>query len=418
MMKKLVLLLLVFASFGAHLNAQNVNIPDANFKNLLLADTAINTNQDTAIQVSEAAAYAGALNVSGGNIADLTGIAAFVLLTELDCSYNQLTGLNVSNNTALTSLICPSNQLTALDISSNPALKVLDCSGNQLTSLNTISNTLLETMICNSNQIQTLNLTFNTALKKLICSANQLLDLITNSNPLLDTINCSFNQITSLDFSGNPALLNLQVHDNLLLSMDMGAIANIEELVCYNNQLGSLDLGNCVALRSIQCNDNKFKALNLSNSPALVSFWAYNNELRYLNVQNGNNLNFIDFDTQANPDLTCIMVDSAAYSTANWLFIDPASYFSTFCTTVGIESLGEQATLNLYPNPAQVELTLSLEGNFLPVRYSIITITGKEIVNRAWTSNTINIDALTRGVYLLRMLSEDGRFLNARFVKN
>ena len=55
-MKKLLLILLClpFIGFG-----QNVNIPDANFKAYLVGNTAINTNGDTEIQVSEANSYTG-----------------------------------------------------------------------------------------------------------------------------------------------------------------------------------------------------------------------------------------------------------------------------------------------------------------------------------------------------------------------
>ena len=43
--------------------AQNVNIPDANFKAALVNNTSINTNMDTDIQITEAAAYNGAIYV-------------------------------------------------------------------------------------------------------------------------------------------------------------------------------------------------------------------------------------------------------------------------------------------------------------------------------------------------------------------
>ena len=67
-MKKLFLLLFIgIVGIG---NAQNVNIPDANFKAYLVGNTAINTNGDTEIQVSEAAAYSGQIDCSGLNFTD------------------------------------------------------------------------------------------------------------------------------------------------------------------------------------------------------------------------------------------------------------------------------------------------------------------------------------------------------------
>jgi Leucine-rich repeat (LRR) protein len=54
----------------------------------------------------------------------------------LQCSFNQLTSLDVSQNTALTQLSCYYNQLTSLDVSQNTALDGLACWQNQLTNLN------------------------------------------------------------------------------------------------------------------------------------------------------------------------------------------------------------------------------------------------------------------------------------------
>ena len=109
----LVLICIPFIGFG---QPSNVNIPDANFKAYLVGNTAINTNGDTEIQFSEATPFAGSINCSNLGIFDLTGIEAFTALTELECWFNQLSSLDVSNNTALTSLICNSNQLTSLDV--------------------------------------------------------------------------------------------------------------------------------------------------------------------------------------------------------------------------------------------------------------------------------------------------------------
>ena len=57
-MKKLLLVLLALPLlYGCNQNEKIVNIPDANFKGYLLGNTAINTNGDNQIQVSEAAAF-------------------------------------------------------------------------------------------------------------------------------------------------------------------------------------------------------------------------------------------------------------------------------------------------------------------------------------------------------------------------
>ena len=100
-MKKLLLFITLFISVTT-LQAQNVNIPDANFKNALLNHTpVIDTNGDGEVQVSEANAFTGAMEVTNKYIMDLIGIEAFVNLTELYCSSNNISNLDVSYNTNL-----------------------------------------------------------------------------------------------------------------------------------------------------------------------------------------------------------------------------------------------------------------------------------------------------------------------------
>ncbi|MCH7534283.1 MAG: T9SS type A sorting domain-containing protein [Bacteroidetes bacterium] len=132
MSKKLLFFLLVLSQ---SVTAQIVNIPDANFKAVLVADITINTNGDGEIQVSEASAFTGTMDLMAKFITDLTGIEAFTALTWLDCTYNFITSLDVSTCTALTTLYCFENSLTSLDVSNNTALITLSCSGNLLTSL-------------------------------------------------------------------------------------------------------------------------------------------------------------------------------------------------------------------------------------------------------------------------------------------
>ena len=123
-------------SIGA--NSQIVNIPDTNFKAYLVSKALVNTNGDTEIQVSEANAFSGALNCSSRYISDLTGIEYFTDLIKLFCYENQLTSLDLTQNTALTLLNCNFNQLTSLDLTQNTDLENLKCSDNYLTYLTRI----------------------------------------------------------------------------------------------------------------------------------------------------------------------------------------------------------------------------------------------------------------------------------------
>lgn len=140
-----------------------VHIPDANFKAALLAHgstitgsgiSTIDTDGDGNICTTEAAAYTGTLRLYNKSISDLTGIEAFVNTTVLECHNNQLTSINLTQNTSLTKLGVSHNQLTSLDVSQNTALTWLVAQYmNQLTSLNVRNgaNTILTNFYADKN---------------------------------------------------------------------------------------------------------------------------------------------------------------------------------------------------------------------------------------------------------------------------
>jgi hypothetical protein len=95
-------------------------------------------------------------------------------LTELNCSWNDLTTLDVSKCTALTSLDCSSN-LIALDVSGCTTLTSLHCYLNYfLIALNVSECTALTSLWCYSNNLTALDVSECTALKELWCYSNNL----------------------------------------------------------------------------------------------------------------------------------------------------------------------------------------------------------------------------------------------------
>jgi len=291
-MKNLILLLvaLLLVLFA---NAQIVNIPDANFKAALLADTLINTNQDGEIQLSEAAAYTGGIIVNDKNITDLAGIEAFTATTFLFCEWNNLTSLDLSNNTALTSLACGRNQLTTLNVSNNTFLTVLRCVYNQLSTLDVSNNTSLTELLCSMNQLSLLDVSNNTALISLYCHTNQLTSLDVSNNTALISLICHTNQLTLLDISNNTALTSLSCTSNQLTTLDVINHTALTVLWCGINQLTSLDISNNTALTSLKCNNNQLTSLDISNNTALTELWSYINPLTSLDVSNNTALEIL-----------------------------------------------------------------------------------------------------------------------------
>jgi Leucine-rich repeat (LRR) protein len=392
-MKKLFLLLLLgFTLLGF---SQNTLIPDPNFEQALIDlgyDTApINGSVPTA-NISDVTS----LDVSNNNIADLTGIEDFIALIDLSCDSNQLTSLDVSNNTALITLYCYSNQLTSLDVSNNAALIYLICFNNQLTSLDVSNNTALTFLSCNENQLTSLDVSNNTALTELYCAFNQLTSLDVSANPALEFLNCYTNQLTSLDVSAN----------NVLTELDSG-----------NNQLTSLDVSANNALTVLYCDFNQLTSLDVSNNNALTELYCFNNQLTSLDVRNGNNISIGVFNATNNPNLTCIFVDDTAYSTANWTGIDPASTFVNNEAECEALSLGDNAfelDVSIYPNPT--DNYLFIEGNKNPISISIYNLLGAEVIAKSNTDK-IDVSELSNGVYIIK-ISDGIDQTDRKFIKN
>ncbi len=203
-MKKTTLLVLLFVA--GFVNAQIVNIPDANFKNRLIT-IGVDTNTDGEIQVSEAAAVTGALNVSGNNIADLQGIEAFINITALDCTQNQLTLLDLSSNTALEELRCTQNQITTLNVSNSLNVRILLAWGNPLSDLDISNNILLEELGVQGSNLVTLDCSTNVNLTLLSIAGNQFLENVFIKNGSDESTNIdSGSWQENWDFGNNPNL--------------------------------------------------------------------------------------------------------------------------------------------------------------------------------------------------------------------
>ena len=84
------------------------NFPDENFRNWLLNQS---YGKYDGVLTSDEIATVTKINVYDKGIANLKGIEYFTALTDLDCSGNQLTALDVSQNTALTRLRLYGNQI-------------------------------------------------------------------------------------------------------------------------------------------------------------------------------------------------------------------------------------------------------------------------------------------------------------------
>ncbi len=306
------------------LNAQNTFVPDDNFEQALIDLGYDSGPLDDYVPTANINTIT-SLDVHGKNIADLTGIEDFTALTNLSCHHNQLSALNISNNTNLRILSCQYNQITSLDISNNLALYNFNCYNNRLSTLSIIN---------------------NTSLLDLFCGANELTDI---------------------------------------------------------------DVSNNTALRTLYGQDNQLTDLDVSNNPALQYFKCFDNQLISLNLKNGNNtlISNDNFDMTNNPYLTCIMVDDATWSTANWTNIDATSTFvnsQAECDALlGIDDNNFDEVISIYPNPAKDSFSINHSATAEIKSLKIYNLQGRLIFQTHLINNNIDTDHFETGIYMVKL---------------
>ena len=176
------------------------NFPDPDFRTYVKAEFDKDNNNSLSDTERKTATV---INVKDKLIETLEGIEFFPNLKELDCSINQLSRLDVSQNTALEKLDCSTNQLASLNLSKNAKLKYLYCNQNELTSLDVSKNTGLDLLNCNRNRLTSLDVS-QTAVTTLNASDNKI-DINVEETPRtfdLSTLPGKFDVTKATNWSG------------------------------------------------------------------------------------------------------------------------------------------------------------------------------------------------------------------------
>ena len=278
------------------------------------------------------------MNVSELGFTSLSGIEAFENLEVLDCSYNELSSLDLRQNKKLKTLDCDYNPLTSLDVSGFTSLQSLYCfSTNLMTSLNASGCTSLQDLTFDTFSVVNINLSGCTNLKMdfwksaavyakfetidisdcpgvqrmMLSVMPQLTSVDVSGCTNLQFLNTNQCNLTTLDVSGCTSLQILQCLDNPLTNLDVSGCINLQYLKitedwdgicsnltsldlsdcsalqtlnCRNNQLTDLDLSNCPALYELNCGGNRLTSLDLSNCPALYELYCFSTQLTSLDL--------------------------------------------------------------------------------------------------------------------------------------
>lgn len=389
-------LLLILCSTIAY--GQIVNIPDINFKNALIGNSAINTNADTEIQLSEAINVQN-IDVSNMGIQDLTGIEAFTNVVFLNVSHNTLSSIDLSQNVDLQVLGLNNNFLTTLDVSINTNLVGLNITENSFSGQFTITN---------HPSIQNFTSINNHGITEFIISDNSQLLTVVISNS---------NQLTTASLLNNSNLFSAQIDFSQMSNLTIQNCNALTDLYITDNNFTSLDLSTLTTLKNINISNNQLISLDFSNNPNLEAMSCSNNNLTSLDLRNGNNTNISFYNSLNNSNLTCVLVDDANYSNANWTLKDAYTNFGQTlaqCNTLSNQEFNVLDKISFYPNPTNSILNISIKEDIQNVE--IYNLLGSKVMEHK--SKSINVSTLENGIYLLKVITKEGVFTAKRFIKN
>ncbi len=256
-------------------------------------------------------------------VTNLKGIEFFTYLETLDCSYDNISSLNLRNNKSLRFLNCEYNNLSSLNLTYNPNLETLFCEGNNLSSLNVSSNPKLSDLRCGGNPISALNLANNPILNTLDCSSTKISTLNMGANPDLAWINCfGCENLSSLNVTKNPMLeyldagctkissINVTKNSNLkylglsstsISSLNVKNNSQLEELDCSCTILTSIDVSKNTALSHLDVTETSISSLSVSNCKNLECLYCGFTNISSLNISNNRKLKTLDVrDTNIN----------------------------------------------------------------------------------------------------------------------
>ena len=249
-----------------------VYIPDPAFRQYL-KENFPNWMKDDSLNATAAATFSGTIDCGGRGIQDLTGIQYFKNITELRCSYNQL------------------STLPPLD--SLKELRFLSVDNNQLTSLPDLTNnTRLVGLWFNNNQIQTLPAFGTNPPLQFLIGADNLLSGVLDFTAFrqLTIVYLQNNRIQTLRFGSAPVLKELWVDNNLLHTIDgLENLTALEEFRAGNNQLEAGDIDPLAMLPNlvlVDVSSNELRALpDFSGAQTLESFNCKENYLDFSDAE-------------------------------------------------------------------------------------------------------------------------------------
>lgn len=139
------------------------------------------------------------------------------------------------------------------------------------------------------------------------------------------------------DFTGIEDFVNLKyfgITGHHFSSLDLSNSIKLEGIGFTDNyEIKNIDLSNNIALKRVFFYNTPIEEFDFSNNPAITFIDIIDNRfLTKVNLKNGNNSSILIYEISFNSDaLTCVQVDDAVWSDANWFIADDEYIFSEDC---------------------------------------------------------------------------------------
>ena len=241
----LLILLIPFVGF-----CQQTYVPDDNFEQALISLGYDDVLDDYVL--TENISNIEYLDVNGYGIYDLTGIEDFLMLTNLNCSTNFISSIDVSDLIFLEQLTFTFNPISFLNISNTQVHIEIDFFDlySQISSLELIANDIEDGYI-NIQDIVIDNIDIDGSSFEQVILNNNDLNSLSLSDCQIQNLVYSNNNISYIELSENNQITNLNTN---------------------NNNVDSIKISNCYSLQSINIQEDNIKSIELIYTDSINYF--------------------------------------------------------------------------------------------------------------------------------------------------
>ncbi len=307
------------------------------------------------------------------SLRSVDGIEKLTNLRVLDLSQCQnLTKINLSNNSLLEELDLSSTGINNLDLTNNNNLKTLRLSNVILYSF---------TGIDNLGDLKELNMKYTAFLTNIDYSQFPQLEIL--------SISGSFNR--NIDLSNNTELREFEAHNGTLLkNVNFGNINKLNKLKITSSKIENIDITKQTNLQDVNISDNPMlESIDLSNNTEITKLDVRDNSLTSIDLTNQNELETLYL--KGNPFIMNIIINE-------WTSVDEpiklSNEISNFSVgyTVSDESIATNSDGKF--NALQAGIT-DLEATIHDSSTDEYTLSGKITVVNKVTNISLNKDSMS-----------------------